>query len=622
MDSENNSVTLTNAITFAFMAKHLLPKSKVESINAILRRVLTEEISPKEMMKGISTILENEQTVNMVWRTLIDRKGIRMSPLYNEISQLIDLFLQADIPQPIIISFLYTILGAVKYGMTKANLVNKILTFRFLTQYKGITMPFLVNFAMRIASRIKPVRKPKTQPKIENIHDLVMPPKPDEKPYLESLPVKNQQPLRLPGQSSSVAGQNQGSSSNDKDNNQQMNESESSDEEEEEESLGFSYVKSDFYITKSPITMILNTFAKSTMNGAEGATDEKMTHFDRYLNYIKCYAHAVFEDFVKADISYFAILRLMLESYDIDNSIILINAVEGLYESQAPEIFEYIQKTHDISFIKERSKQMLYAYYNYRYRVSEITSFFSDVLPIFDCITSKKFSQQKDKTVFYFDAYKTNSSYLLSEIARRYLPKLDQFLKEVVKQFTCEEDEISVVICNDAMASAMFFYSRTCESINSILEPSMEGEMSLDAIIESAVFSVESKYDNVIRTETEELIISFVQKFFRSGEDFHIFQLFREHIQRLGSKSTLFFRMIANLVKLLAIVERVLVDRNYPRFKKAAEILGICKGEDRKNRIAARLPFMRQYIEPHFLGKLIMMEMDGKTKEMTIYPSF
>ena len=258
--NEKLPVTETNAITFAAIAKHLLPKPKVEKIDSILRCILTEELPPLDGIREISTLLENERDVKMVWQTLIDRKGIRMSPLYTEISQLIDLFLKADIPQPIIISFLYTIIGEVKYGMTKSNLMNKVLSFRYLTQYKGITMPILVKFAMKIASRIHPIKKRRNEIKIENIHDLVMPPKPDEKPYLQSLPVKNQQPLRLPNQPTpSQTNQTQNTTTNDKDNQQQNqnNESQSSDEEEEEIPLGFSYVKSDFYITKFTIKVVM-----------------------------------------------------------------------------------------------------------------------------------------------------------------------------------------------------------------------------------------------------------------------------------------------------------------------------------------------------------------------------
>ena len=152
-----SSVTETNAITFALIAKHLLPKSKVESINHLLRNVLTEEMSPPNVLKEISHLLEDEQTVNMVWQTLIDRKGIRMTPLYNEISQIVDKFLQANIPTVHIISFLSSIIYSAKHGLKNVDLIKIILSFRFLVQYKDITMPYLISYGLRIASRITPI---------------------------------------------------------------------------------------------------------------------------------------------------------------------------------------------------------------------------------------------------------------------------------------------------------------------------------------------------------------------------------------------------------------------------------------------------------------------------------
>lgn len=575
----------TNALTFGLVAKHLLSKSVVESISSILEDLLNGLIEPQDMIKSIGYILKDYHAVNKVWQALIDRQSIRMSPLYNDLNQIIRRFLECGVPEYYIISFLSTIINSTRHNVRRVDLITLILSYKFLRKYRDISITYLLVCGLKIASRIKPNPQFDKIPKVFNVRDLIeheeeLPPPPPSIRY------------RL------------------KDKNEQYSHEYESDD--EENMLGYSYQKTEYFINKLPSTFFLNTYAKSTRVGSEGGDSGKMSDVERFYSYVKWYAFSMFESFVVADISYYAQSHFALNS-----KIIKYNAITDLYLHESPTILKFVKKYGNTSIVESRAHENMLKFSMYRKRTEEKVQMFSDVFPIFDERPFIKFSQKSEPVVINFDISRNDICFIMSEICMNNLKVLYNFINNVLPHFTLLRDEYAIFIVNENLANALYYFARACDEMEFILSKTNDSESSVLAIIEAAGYEVESKYINVVKSDQAVFLESFLNKFMHNGDDFY--NMVDEAINRFGSKTDTFFKMFSDIEKLTAIVNKFMVEVHSKAFISVAKMLGRASGQNAKERLNARIPLMMKKLsQAGLINSLIKIEMDGKAKTVVI----
>ncbi|EAY02870.1 hypothetical protein TVAG_174120 [Trichomonas vaginalis G3] len=587
LESADTLSVKINAITFGLIAKLLLSKNVVEIISGILENLLIGLIQPDEAIKSIGEILKNYHAVNQIWRALTDRKSIRMSRLYNDLEQIIRRLLENGVPEYYIISFLSTIINATQHNVRRVDLISLILSYKFLRKYQNISITYLLVNGLRIASRIHPNPMFDKVHPVFNVRNLIVDP--------EVTPLPPPSIRYRPKEKTDLS-----TSQNDS-------------EEEEEEIIGHSYVPTEFFISPLPSTFILNTYAKSTRVGSEGGDTGKMSEFERFYSYIKCYASSMFELFVTADISYYANSHIKTNS-----RILQYNAINDLYAIEAPSILKYVRQSGDSKFVKIRCAENILRYAIYRYRVQEKVKAFSDVYPVLDELPSINFSQKSEPTIIDFNISRSNICFLLGEISVSHLRVLNKFINTVLPIFTLSKSEIGTFIVNEYLANALYYFARSSDELDELLATPKGVEPSLQAIVDAAVFEVESKCSNVVKSEVATFLDSFFGKFIRNGDDFYT--MVDEAIAKFGSKTDNFFRLVCDIEKLTAIVEKFFNDKNSQTFIKVAKMYSKASGINAREMVNSRIPLMTKYLtRASIINRLLRIDINGSENKAKIF---
>ncbi|KAI5493795.1 hypothetical protein TVAGG3_1044960 [Trichomonas vaginalis G3] len=576
----------TNAITFSLIAKHLLPKHEIENIGVLMSNCLDGLIDPDEMIKEVSNIMKSYHNIDMVWKALIERDAVHMTPLYTDLTQFIRHLLECGVPEYYIISFLTTIITHVRRNVRNIKLISLILNYQFLKKYHGISVKYLLMSCFKIASRIERLKIKTNLPPIFNVYSLIYQPIPEQisPPSIRYKDVVNKPPAQA------------------------------NKPEENEISLGFSYRQTKFLISPLPSTLILNTYAKSSRVGSEGGTFAKVSDFERFFNYLITYAHTVFESFVTADISSYAMIR-----FNQGSKFLLKNAITDLYHGEASTVYRYIERTDDFKLLKKRVKQNLKNFVDYRFRIEEKVSLFTDVYPVFDVQTFIKFSNRSEPTKIIFDIQNSNACFIIAELCMNYMPRIGMFINNVLPIFTLNVNEKCSILCNDSIACALYYFNLACSEMVNLLKPAEEKEPSLRAIIDSAVFEVESKYCHAINSEVTDFLDTFFGKFTRNTLEFY--SLLEESVSKFGKKTPSLFKLVLNLEKVLHAAEKCGLDRNYSKYIKLAKVFGKATGPRADEILNSRFPLLKKKLAPiSLISGLVKLDIDGNTKEMTITP--